>query len=425
MAVSCYTAAVLERGCFSKKTGVYLLCKSTILRIGKQDMKNKQQDIQGSMKEDLLNLLRGSLLQDTAPSDVHLTTEKFDALLKLAKKHEVQPIAAYALLFTGGLTDEQEQRCRKLVYTAMVYHQRMDQELKRICALLEAAGFDYMPLKGAVIRNLYPEPWMRTSGDIDILVKNVDEAADLLVERGYVRGEKSAHDITLTSPGGIQIELHYLLIEKQRQVNDLLKQVWEYAIPRTGSRHYELKPEMLYYYHIVHMAKHMLLGGCGIRFFMDTWLLNKTLPLDEEKKRQLLQEGGMAAFAQQAEHLGQVWFGDRQPNPVTLELEAFILNGGVFGSKSNEIKLRRTKANTLVKFLFLRIFPPYKRMAIAFPVLEKYPFLLPVFWIRRWSRLLLKDGKRRSAVQELTLNQKTDDVDVAATKWLFEELELL
>ncbi|MBO4954226.1 MAG: nucleotidyltransferase family protein, partial [Clostridia bacterium] len=30
---------------------------------------------------------------------------------------------------------------------------------------------DFMPLKGAVIRQYYPEPWMRTSCDIDIHVK--------------------------------------------------------------------------------------------------------------------------------------------------------------------------------------------------------------------------------------------------------------
>jgi len=314
-------------------------------------MNNMQQVINESVQKCLFDLLRGSLQQDFSWSEIHITQEEFDALLKLAKRHEVQPIVAYALLNAGGLTAEQEQRCRKLIYAAVAHQERMDQELKRICSLLEEAGIPHMPLKGAVIRKFYPEPWMRTSGDIDILVKDAEIAAKLLVRKGFIRKETDAHEITLTSPSGIMIELHFLLIETDPQVNALLERVWKYSTYRSGSNHYEMEPEMLYYYHIAHMAKHMILGGCGIRFFVDTWLLNEKLPLDNEKESQLLCAGGLSVFAEQAERLGQVWFGNGQLNPLILAMENYVMDSGIFGSKSNEIKLYRIKSDWSAAFL--------------------------------------------------------------------------
>lgn len=138
----------------------------------------------------LCRLLRLVICQDISLEPANLAAEEFDALMRLAKQHEVQPMAAYGLLLTGGLTPEQEQRCRQLIYQIMIYQERMDQELRRTCDLLEKAQIDYMPLKGAVIRSLYPEPWLRTSGDIDILVKDADRAAKLLEKHRYQNEER-------------------------------------------------------------------------------------------------------------------------------------------------------------------------------------------------------------------------------------------
>lgn len=375
----------------------------------------------------LCRLLQRVISQDVSLEPSQLTMEEFDNLLKLARRHEVQPIAAYGLLLSGGITQAQEQYCRKLVYQMVLYQERMDQELSKTCDLLEKAQIAYMPLKGAVMRGLYPEPWLRTSGDIDILVKDADRAAEILVEHGYRYREKGSHDITVISPLGILIELHFQLIETDPQVNALLERVWDYARPRQGSFRYDMEPELFYFYHIAHMAKHMLNGGCGcgIRFFVDIHLLLEKVSMDKEKKAHLLQAGGLATFARQAECLGQRWFGKGQPELSVSALEQYVLDGGVFGSQSNMVRLARTKADNSVTFLFLRLFWPYKRMALRYPVLKKYPILLPVFWIWRWIEVLLGHGRIQKAVRELTINKDLDTDSISATKRLFQELELI
>lgn len=372
----------------------------------------------------LCRLLRRVICQDISPEPIPLTEEDFKNLLKMARQHEVQPIAAYGLLLTGGLTPEQEQYCRKLIYQIMLYQERMDLELRRTCELLEQAQIDYMPLKGAVIRSLYPEPWLRTSGDIDILVKDADRAAKVLAEHGYRNKGKGSHDITVISPLGIPIELHFQLIDIDDRVIRQLEGVWDQAKLREETCHYEMAPELFYFYHMAHMAKHMHHGGCGIRFFTDIWLINKKMSFDEEKKKNLLREGGLLTFARQAEHLSRVWFGDFEPETLDWELESFILNSGVFGSRSNKVKLARTKAGTNPKYFVMRFFLPYDEMILRYPILKKYPILMPIFWARRWAGAVLKRGKLRRIVHELAVNKEMDEEAVTATEGLFRELEL-
>ena len=53
---------------------------------------------------------------------------------------------------------------------AAVFRYEQQYEFQRICAVLEQAEVSYIPLKGLLLRNCYPEGWMRTSGDLDLLV---------------------------------------------------------------------------------------------------------------------------------------------------------------------------------------------------------------------------------------------------------------
>lgn len=305
-----------------------------------------------------------------------------------------------------------------------MYQERMNLELRRTCALLEEAQIDYMPLKGAVMRGLYPEPWLRTSGDLDILVKDADQAAKLLVKHGYWNKGKGSHDITVISPRGVPFELHFQLIDTDDRVAHVLEKVWDCAMLQKGIYRYDMTPELLYFYHIAHMAKHMHNGGCGIRFFTDIWLLNHKISLDEEKKNKVLQDGSLLTFARQAEHLSQVWFGDCEAEPLDWELESFILNSGVFGSSANKVKLARTKAGTNSKYFFRRFFLPYDEMILRYPVLKKHPLLMPILWVRRWAGAVLKHGKLRSVVQEIAVNKAMDEASIAATSRLFWNLEL-
>ena len=73
---------------------------------------------------------------------------------------------------------------------AVFRYEQLNYENERICMALEKAQIPFIPLKGSIIRKYYPESWMRTSCDVDVLVheEDAEKAVDVLVkEYGYTQ----------------------------------------------------------------------------------------------------------------------------------------------------------------------------------------------------------------------------------------------
>ncbi len=213
-------------------------------------------------------------------------------LYQLSKAHDVVHLIGDALNKSGvfeKLPDDMQENERaaivkvkenfdKQIFTAVYRYESINYELEQICQALKKANISFIPLKGSVIRRYYPEPWMRTSCDIDILVKETDlsRAVDVLsVSLKYTSGEKTSHDIKMHSENGVHLELHDSLIESDvvGKADIPLQNVWNYAQRVEQTSQYTLIDEMFYYYHIAHMAKHFIHGGCGIRPFVDLFYL--------------------------------------------------------------------------------------------------------------------------------------------------------
>ena len=230
-----------------------------------------------------------------------------------------------------------------------------------------------MPLKGSVIRALYPEPWMRTSCDIDIYVQEseLDAAASAIVEKlGYRNDGKNSHDMQMFAPNGVHLELHYDLIEDSRYpklAKGLLK-IWKNAVPvREGGYTYKMTNEDFYFYHIAHTAKHFKGGGCGIRPFIDLWYLEKSLPYDREKTEKLLMECELFKFAEVAKKLVGVWFGTEEHDELSKETAAFVLTGGVYGVLENRVAVQTSKGR--FSYFLYRVFPPYRELKNQYLIL--------------------------------------------------------
>ena len=198
--------------------------------------------------------------------------------------------------------------------TAVYRYVRLTGTLELLCNALSQAQIPHIPLKGSVLRPLYPEPWQRTSCDIDILVKPEDlERASQLLQKQYqytYKG-KSSHDISLFSPEGMHLELHYDTIDEgwASDSRKVMARVWEYAHPVVeGSFRYELSNELFWFYHIAHMARHFENGGCGVRPFVDLWIMKNKMPCDPKKYNALLEEGKLTRFAEAVVRLSDVWF---------------------------------------------------------------------------------------------------------------------
>ena len=300
----------------------------------------------------------------------------------------------------------------KEAFAAVCRHELMQKEIEHLYALFEEAEIPYIPLKGSILRGYYPSPWMRNSCDIDILVRPEDHgrAKELLLSRGYHFFVENAINAAFDAPSGIHFELHYRLVKENvlPVAAKLLNNAWEYAHPASdeGFR-YELSNPVFYLYHIAHMAKHYLHGGCGIRPYLDLWILTKRVSHDPTARMALLEECGLASFALAAENLTNAWFGEEEKTQIAKEMEAFVLAGGVYGTVKNHISVQQAKRGGKVRYALSRIFISYDTLKYSYPVLKKHKWLYPFCQVRRWFRLVFLGGFKRS-VRSLSLNQSID-----------------
>ena len=134
----------------------------------------------------LLSLLRFIFCGEKPEGPLVLTEDEADKLYVLSGKHDITQLIAYALELSGyDMPENAKKRFRQSKVIAVYRNELMEAEYLKVTALLEEENVKYIPLKGAVIKKLYPESWMRTCGDIDILVEKdkAEKVAKLLEEK--------------------------------------------------------------------------------------------------------------------------------------------------------------------------------------------------------------------------------------------------
>ena len=352
-------------------------------------------------------------------------------LFELSNKHDVAHIVASAL-FKNELLDEKNISVAfKKVFMMAVYRDsQREYSLNQISAILEKANVSYILLKGAILRKYYPQTWMRTSCDVDVLVKNedIDCAINALCKAGYVRVEDaSTHDYNLISPNKIHIELHYTLSQDGEFANAdaILNDIWQNAFStENGKYSYQLPAEHFILYHLVHMGRHLLHGGCGVRPFIDLWLLENKMPYNESKLKAILLNTGLVSLYDTASALGKVWLENKGHTEQTRLLEEYILFGGVYGNSRNSAKVQAANGISKIESFLNLMFLSRENLEVLYPNLKKHPAMLPLYQIKRWFRIFNK--KKRGKVKHLTKTRNNiDQASANTTKVMLEYLGLL
>ena len=380
----------------------------------------------------LFTILR-SVVHSNLMSDADkrlMTDDLLKEVIKQATKHDIAHLIALGVLNNELASEEYKPQLQQIAFLAVYRHERMNGEYQKLCNILEEAQIPFLPLKGSVIRKYYPEPWMRTSCDIDILVheEECERVKSILVdEYDYVYRGKGSHDISFFSPNNIHVELHHNLIEAgiRFESSEVLKSVWDTATVRDGySYWYEMSDEMYYFYHIAYMAKHFENGGCGIRPFIDLYILDDLLEIDVDKRNTLLEKGKLLKFANAARKLSKVWLANAEQDLVSKKMEDYILRGGVYGNSENRITLQQQKKGGQVKYVLAKMFIPYNEIKFLYPILQKYRWLTPVMEVRRWFKFVFYRKETKRVARELAYNNRVTNSEAENMKTFLSEIGL-
>lgn len=348
------------------------------------------------------------------PAGTVMTDELLAQVFDLAKAHDVAPVVAYALdknnlLFGSAF----EGLYRDVMYDAVIKGENQSYTLQKVSDAFEKAKIPHIPLKGSVIKALYPESWLRTSRDIDVLIHKEDlpKAEQELYSLGFEKMNDGKHDVSFVNGAGVCLELHFTLMEEEKSkcFAKIPDRVWDFAAPCNDSFTYTLNDEMFYFYHLAHMAKHFRSGGCGLRPFVDLWLMNRAKNYGTPQVRTLLEAGGLDSFDCQARALCEVWFEGKAHTEVTLAAEEFILKGGLFGTTKTRAAASSQVHGGDEKYFLSRVFVPYDYLKNIYPVLKKHKFLLPFFEIVRIFSLLFgrkKELRKRNVNAAKNINNE-------------------
>lgn len=378
----------------------------------------------------LFSLIRNQVSGEPISEETkEIATEHIKQLYMLASPHGLSLVLGQALSDLKLLGDDpvsQKIQARNM----KIFGVQMQQEMAyaQLCDCLETHQIPFVPLKGSVIRKYYPQSWMRTSCDIDILVweEDVAKATELLKTELQYRqpADREYHDVALYSPQGVLLELHFSLKENSEKLDRVLEKAWEYAVSHGEHTYQKALDEAFFVHHILaHCAYHFMSSGCGAKPLLDLWLLKHRMGYDESRVLELCRDSGLEQFYRQIMALAEVWYAGAESNPDLDQLAAYILNAGFGGSSENAAAAAVLKTGSKSKYLMGRIFLPYDMLKEYYPVLNRHKWLMPVCQVRRWFAGM-KRRRIGAMLNEVKVGVNVDQGRVSETEELFRKLNL-
>lgn len=350
-----------------------------------------------------------------------------EKVYNLAVKVDMGYVVASALSKLGLLSAEAKAAFFNEQLATVYRYEALKYDLESISKLFEEEGIVFIPLKGSVIREYYPKPEMRTSCDVDVLIhkEELPRARKLLEEKlNFVYNDKCGHDISFWSPTNTEIELHHSLFDHDYEEKEILDKVWEYAAPCEGFTYkHELDKAFFMFYHIVHMAKHVRTGGCGVRPFVDIILLEEKFGYDREKFNNLIMVAGLENFTKKIFDVAHMWFGNMDHDETSNLMAEYVFGAGAYGSVENQVARTQSKKGSKLKSVFSRIFITRKELGGMYPIVKKYSVLTPLFEVVRWFRIIFKD-KAQKQIAIIKHNATMDKTKIQSVEKLFSNLGL-
>lgn len=356
-----------------------------------------------------------------------LSSAEIEQIVVCARRHGLLPFLQECPVFM-------QEPYRKKIFSYLKSYAYKDVRqmymAEKLFEQFEANGIFCMALKGMTTKQFYPYPELRTMGDLDILYKEeqTEKLNRLMRDMGFeFEGHNIKHDYY--EKDGIEIEMHRNLLFRLSHGYEYFEKIWDRAKPAEGKNYiYEMSLEDHYLHTMYHLVEHFLRGGIGIRMVLDIYLLSHLPQLDRVYVQRELEALEIRQFEKNIRKLGELWFGSSEEvsekEEVLEELEAYVLSGGIFGSRETERKNGTILYQSKGKFLKQLIFPSYEVMKTACPWLTT-PFLLPFAWITRYKRALTKESRMfQHHIKRMRAFDKADEQEKKERRQFFEKCGL-
>lgn len=312
---------------------------------------------------------------------------------------------------------------QNLGYTVQSYSIKCE-IIETIKSIFTKNNIRYLFIKGSVTKEKYPNPELRTGGDIDVVVdkENYIFANELLIQNGFFIDHQNEF-VTNLSKSNENVELHCILDAMDNYF------INPFDFCTNDGLSYRLTDYNELLYTLCHSAKHIKSFGVGIRALLDIDLLIRSFDnFDENYFYSLCDKVNLKRTATVLLSLCNKWFltpvkalidfDDDENKELYDNLSVFFIEGGTFGFKRSTIGATYIKSTakgndnitffvklkSLLCFIFLKPSMYYS----SYKYTDKHHFLVPVAFFHRIFKAVF--SKKRTSLKTAKEIFKSEDV---------------
>ena len=289
--------------------------------------------------------------------------------------------------------------------------------IQAIETALSDNNIPYALQKGSILRNDYPNQFMRFMSDIDFYIRPEYRARirDCMESVGGVFKGTESGDEQFLFDNRIGVEFHGRLLYRKTDAGIENYPDWSF-VDETKNRLTEEGYALNLIGHVVH---DLAGGGPGIRYILDLWVYkNRHQPQpDWSIIEERLRTDGINEASRNLLALSEYLFGSREETPLMLEMMEYVLKGGLHGDYKRGIAVEAGKGRgSAIKKQVFRNRVEYEN---RYPWLQEYPFLLPIAWglrirqsvkthpdiIKSWMKSIIDVSQDEIDIQKLRLKR--------------------
>ena len=326
------------------------------------------QQIKNATAMDLIYLV-SCAVNELKPSPERCAAMDLEAVLRLAKRHMLTVVSAFALEKTFPLPVSWKDAKATAIRRMIIF----DSERAKVLRALDEDGIWYLPLKGIVLKNLGFKCDSFGAANHDVYFKNT-----------------------------MYFEMHQSLFFSVMYpaLASYYADVFDRLVPDENSQFaYHMTDEDFYIHILCHMFKHYDSAGIGLRALLDIYVFNQNRGhlLDRAYISRELDKLELKTFEEDVRLLAAKTFGMQPLSAEEQEQLAFFINSNCFGQFSNLLAKRLENDDSKKakrKYIFRRIFPDAKYLEIHYPTVYRHRILYPFCVLFRPFKGMIKNRKK-------------------------------
>ena len=352
-----------------------------------------------------ISYLLSCAVNEKKPDPARVSKMDLQTVQQAARRHSVSSIVCFALENAGILLPELKVYKSKALRKLAVF----ESERAKILQRFEECKIWYLPLKGIVLKNYYPEFGMREMSDNDILCdgERMDDVRIVMESLGYIyeKHKNISHDEYTKAPI-MNFEIHRTLFEKSYSETffDYYSDVKCRLIQdKEHPYEYRFSDEDLYIYLLSHEYKHYENAGTGLRSLLDTYVFLKknSENLNWDYIWTELEKIGLTEFEKTNREISVDLFSGNQLPKNEEETLMYIYSCGTYGTFSIKINNKLSKkavgkspVSAKLEYVKERVFLPDVDLKRLYPFFYEHKLLVPLLYIYRPIRGVIIHPKK-------------------------------